>query len=82
MYIYLPHLAYPVQAPSWVTSNDDICQRDNLEKETARRSTNFLINSTTFRVTDTEGSYIIRCDEYDVDENGGEDNAGWKDNRK
>jgi len=36
MYFYLPHLAYPVQAPSCVTSNDDAGRKDNSERDVRR----------------------------------------------
>ena len=40
------------------------------------------IFSGTFRGRDAAGSFMIRCNGYDVDETGSKDDAGRKDNRK
>jgi len=69
MYIYLPHLAYPVQAPCCVTSL--ACNAFPIvESITLRDRNNVSLPDTT------------RRNETDINEEHTDDDAGRKDNRE
>jgi len=82
MYIYLPNFAYAGQAPAASHPMMMPPQGQSRIRRCEKIDEFPEIVSATFRGTDKGGSCIIRRNEYDVDENGGEDDAGRKDSHK
>jgi len=61
---------------------DGAGHKDNREEDAAKRSTCVVRLLAQLSKCQRVGSCTIRCDEYNVDEDGVEDDAGRKDNRK
>jgi len=64
-----------------VDTNEDAGRKDDSKYEAARRSMSFMRLLAQLSKGQTVGSCTIRCDEYNVDDDGGVD-AGGKDDSK